>query len=133
MALPSLSTQEIRKIEGLLQGWTTKLTWELLLGRMETDLGIKTTRQTLSTYTSIKTMYNDRKQILRGKPSETLIKFTNQDVRMSERVERLEAELIAANRRIEHQQKFIGEMAFIAKTNPSVMSLMTRLKKRLQG
>lgn len=131
MALPSLSSQEVRKIEGLIQGWTTKLTWALLVLRIETDLGIKTTRQTLNTYTSIKTMFQDRKQALRGKPTVVLLKFTKQDVVLAEQVKRLQAENDALTKRVERQLAFIAEIAAVAKTNPSVMDVLERVKSKV--
>jgi len=128
MALPSLSSQQIRKIEGLIQGWTSKLTWELLVQRIETDLGIKTTRQTLHTYRSIKTMFIDRKQELRGKPTETLIRFTKGDLELAEQNDKLKAENAALTKRVERQQAFISEIAAVAKTNPAVMNVLERVK-----
>lgn len=131
MALPSLSSQQVRKIEGLIQGWTTKLTWDLLLQRIETDLGIKTTRQTLNTYMSIKTMFQDRKQALRGKPTEALLRYTKQDVDMAEQIKRLQADNNALTKRVERQLAFINEIANVAKINPSVMDVLERVKLRV--
>ena len=131
MALPSLSSQQIRKIEGLIQGWTTKLTWDLLVKRIETDFGIKTTRQTLRTYTPIKTMYSDRKQELRGKPTETLIRFTKGDLDLAEQNDKLDAEITSLIKRVERQQAFISEIATMAKTNPAVMDVLERVKLKV--
>lgn len=131
MALPSLSSQQVRKIEGIIQGWTTKLTWALLVQRIETDLCIKTTRQTLNTYISIKTMYTDRKQELRGKPTDTLIRFTKGDLELAEQNNKLKAENVALIKRVERQQAFISEIATIAKTNPAVINVLERLKLKV--
>lgn len=131
MALPSLSSQQVRKIEGLIQAWTTKLTWDLLVKRIETDFGIKTTRQTLSTYTSIKTMFVDRKQQLRGQPTEKLIRFTKGDMELAEKNDKLKAENAALVKRVERQQAFIIEIAAMAKTNPTVMSVLERVKLKV--
>lgn len=133
MALPSLSSQQIRKIEGLIQGWTTKLTWALLVQRIETDIDIKTSRQTLDTYVSIKAMFQDRKQALRGKPTEALIKFTKQDLDMASQIESLNADNAALTKRIERQQAFISEIAEVAQINPSVMSVMEDLKRKVKN
>ena len=131
MALPSLSSQQIRKIEGLVQGWATKLTWDLLVQRIETDLGITTTRQTLHTYTSIQTTYKNRKQKLRGKPTETLIRFTKGDLELAEQNDKLKAENVNLINRIERQQAFISEIAAEAKNNPAVMNLLERVKLKI--
>lgn len=61
MALPSLTTEEIIKIEALIRQWTTKFTWELLVKRIKNDLDIDTTRQTLPKYSSIKKAYQKKK------------------------------------------------------------------------
>lgn len=131
MALPSLSSKDVRKIEGLIQGWTTKLTWDLLVKRIETDLNIKTTRQTLNTYISIKTTFNDKKQHLRGKPTETLLRFTTSDLKLAEQNDKLISENLALNKRVERQQAFISEIAAISKTNPSVMNVLERVKLKV--
>jgi hypothetical protein len=132
MALPSLNSKQIRKIEGLIQGWTTKLTWALLVQRAKTDLEIKTTRQTLNTYQSIKTMFQDKKQELRGHPTKELIKFTKHELNMAEQIQRLTAENSALLERVERQHAFIGEITTIAKFNPSVMSIMEDVKRQIQ-
>ena len=131
MALPSLDTKTIRKIEGLIQGWTTKLTWDLLVQRIETDFGVKTTRQTLNSYTSIKTMYSDKKQQLRGAPSEQLIKFVKSDTEAVIRIQKLESEIASLIRQNEKQRAFISEVAMLAKSNPSVLDLIERVKNRV--
>lgn len=131
MANPSLSTRQIRKIEGLIHGWTTKLTWDLLVGRIKTDLGITTTRQTLNTYTSIKTAYTDKKQMLRGKPTEALMRFTKKDLSLAEENQKLKAENKALNKRTERQQAFIAEIAQQARLNPTLMAMMERVKQQV--
>ena len=131
MALPSLSTSDVRNIEKVINGWSTKLTWDLLVARIETDLGIITTRQTLNTYTSIKTAFSNKKQKLRGKPSDMLLKFTQNDMKMAERIERLTSENEELEIRVEKQRAFIAEIADIAKSNPSVMQVLEKVKRRV--
>ena len=74
MALPSLDTQQVRKIETLIARWQMRLTWGLLVDRIKSDLDIDTTRQTLNSYKSIYNEYCEKKQALRGKPSDEFIK-----------------------------------------------------------
>ncbi|MFT6986471.1 MAG: hypothetical protein ACJAT7_002307, partial [Psychromonas sp.] len=69
MALPSLTQEQVLKIETFIMTWKSKLTWAFLVARIENDLDIKTTRQTLTTYAPIKGAYTIQKQKLRGKPS----------------------------------------------------------------
>ena len=132
MALPSLSSQQLRKIEGLIQGWTTRLTWDLLVQRIETDLDINITRQTLDTYLSISIAFKNRKQALRGKPTEALKKFTKGDLDMASQIEKLNAENTVLNKKVERQMAFISEIAAIAQINPSVMAIMEDLKHKVK-
>jgi hypothetical protein len=62
----SLSNQDIRNICKLIVGWKNKLTWKRLVDAINDDLGIKTTRQTLSEYFAIKQEYDLKKSELRG-------------------------------------------------------------------
>ena len=50
MALPSLNTSQVRKIERLIATWNGKLTWVLLIESIESDLKIKTTVGSESDY-----------------------------------------------------------------------------------
>tara|TARA_R110000868_G_scaffold60030_3_gene184056 strand:+ start:731 stop:1138 length:408 start_codon:yes stop_codon:yes gene_type:complete len=131
MALPSLKTDQVRKIEGLIQGWTTKLTWDLLIGRIESDFAIKTTRQTLNTYVSIKTMYTDKKHKLRGKPSEEIIDVTRSDVELAKTILSLRAQIVALEKRDNKQRAFILEIADQAKSNPLILEVLNRVKERI--
>lgn len=131
MAKPSLSSQQVRKIEGLIKGWGTKLTMKLLLQRIETDLGIITTHTTLYSYAGIAATYKAKKKELRGAPPESLIQFSQQDVDMSNQIKRLKAENAILTARVERQMAFINEIAEAAKNNPSVMNLMENVKLKV--
>jgi hypothetical protein len=131
MALPSLSTTDVRNIEKMINAWSTKLTWDLLVARIESDLGIVTTRQTLNTYGSVKSAFSDQKGKLRGKPKDSLIKIAQSDVKLAERVERLLADNAALEKKVEKQRAFIAEIADVAKSNPAVMSVLEAVKRRV--
>jgi hypothetical protein len=131
MALPSLSTKDVRNIEAMIKAWSAKLTWDLLVERIESDLGIITTRQTLNTYSSIKATFSEQKLVLRGKPSDSLIKFTQGDMKLAERIERLSADNAALESKVEKQRAFIAEIADVAKSNPTVMSVLETVKHRV--
>lgn len=131
MALPSLSTTDVRNIEKMISTWSIKLTWDLLVARIESDLGITTTRQTLNTYGSVKTAFSEQKQKLRGKPKDSLIKFTQSDMKLAERVEKLMEDNTALEFKIEKQRAFISEIADIAKNNPAVMPVLEAVKRRV--
>jgi len=62
----SLSNRDITNICKLIVGWRNKLTWKRLVDAINDDLGIKTTRQTLSEYFAIKQEYGLKKSELRG-------------------------------------------------------------------
>lgn len=62
----SLSNRDIQNICKLTIGWKGKLTWKRLVDAINDDLGIKTTRQTLSEYFAIKQEYDLKKSELRG-------------------------------------------------------------------
>lgn len=66
MALPSLTKEQQRDITRILHRWIGKLTWYMLVERISKSLEIHTTRQTLSTYPSIKNAYNEAKNRNRG-------------------------------------------------------------------
>lgn len=90
MASPSISAQDQRRIEQLIVKWKGKLTWKLLTKAIELELDIKTTRQTLCTYTGIYTAYTNRKSQLRGVTPEVVASITRSDVSARERIARLE-------------------------------------------
>lgn len=131
MALPSLKTVQVRKIEGLIQGWTTKLTWDLLIKRIESDFAITTTRQTLNTYVSIKTMYTDKKEKLRGKATDEIIAITQSQVSLAETILSLRAQIAVLEKRDEKQRAFIEEIALVAKSNLQIMVVLNKVKNRI--
>ncbi|EJL6383361.1 hypothetical protein [Vibrio harveyi] len=139
MALPSLTTEEIIKIEALIKQWTTKFTWELLVKRIKNDLDIDTTRQTLPKYSSIKKAYQKKKKQLSGKPVpedsldylEKLSKFTRADIDRLEQIEKLEAEIEVLREKVKKQLAFIKKLSELADTNPSLLELLNRTKNSL--
>jgi hypothetical protein len=134
MALPSLDTNQTRKIEKLISGWQSKLTWDLLVQRIESDLNIKTTRQTLNTYAGIKEIFSLRKQELRGKPNKELVKFVKSDVDAYERIQRLENENTMLEKRVDKQLAFIQAIADTAKrSNPQLLHILGEIKRNLRG
>ncbi|PWY27666.1 hypothetical protein VV97_18620 [Vibrio vulnificus] len=139
MALPSLTTEEIIKIEALIRQWTTKFTWELLVKRIKNDLDIDTTRQTLPKYSSIKKAYKKKKEQLSGKSVpedsldylEKLSKFTRADIDRFEQIEKLEAEIEVLHEKVKKQLAFIKKLSELADTNPSLLELLNRTKNSL--
>ena len=133
MALPSLTTAQIRKIETLIISWQTKLTWFFLVERIKNDLNISTTRQTLNTYSSIKAAYDKKKQELRGKPTTELIKFIKSDQKAFEQIERLKAENEVLNQKVVTQLAFIKILGELSKSNPLLTALLNKTKQSVQN
>ena len=136
MASKSLETDQQISIQALIRGWEGKLTWDLLVTKIESSLGIVTTRQTLDKYLNIKNEYKQRKQISRGKPVATdnheLLSYLQKDVDLAERVLQLEQELAVAKSEIGKLQAFIQKMASIGQSNPSVMDVFQKTMRQFK-
>lgn len=130
MAFKSLETEQQISVQALIRSWEGKLTWDLLVTKIESSLGIATTRQTLDKYANIKHEYQQKKQVLRGKPvssdNNELISYLQKDVDLAEKVIQLEAQLAVAHSEIGKLQAFIQKLANIGKTNPSVMDVFQK-------
>ncbi|PKM29047.1 MAG: hypothetical protein CVV07_12155 [Gammaproteobacteria bacterium HGW-Gammaproteobacteria-11] len=129
MAVPKVSAQQQRKIEIMLAKWVGKLTWEALVAKVELDLGFKTTRQTLCTYTGINTSYKNRKAQLRGATPSLYTKITASEVRMIEQIEHLKAEVEVLKRNNAEQLRMIERMLSNASAIPN-LDLYALVKKR---
>lgn len=108
--------------------------WALIEGRIETDLGIKISRQALNSspgYEKIRRAYKKRKQELRGIPSPTLISYTKNDMDMARRIEEQRALIEELENSIDKQRAFISAIAEEAKDNPSVREVLVRVKHKI--
>jgi hypothetical protein len=63
-----LSQSNIDLIIGLLDGWSTNLTWETLIDAIESRLHVRYSRQALDRHDRIKLAYTLRKEKLRNSP-----------------------------------------------------------------
>lgn len=130
MAIKSLETEQQISIQALIRSWEGKLTWDLLVTKIESSLGITTTRQTLDKYANIKHEYKQKKQVLRSIPvsseNKELIAYLQQDVDLAQKVIQLEAQLAVAKSEIGKLQAFIQKLSSIGKTNPSVMDVFQK-------
>ncbi|NQY87876.1 MAG: hypothetical protein HRT51_09035 [Colwellia sp.] len=131
MALPSLDTQQVRKIETLIARWQMRLTWGLLVDRIKSDLDIDTTRQTLNSYKSIYNEYCEKKQALRGKPSDEFIKFVKEDENTYKRIKKLEDNVASQEKKIEILTAYIGRIGDAAKLNPSLLALLNKMRREM--
>lgn len=120
MAIPQIAAQQQRAIEVILTKWSGKLTWEALVAKVNLELGLKTTRQTLCTYTGINTCYKKRKAQLRGATPAIYAKITASEVKLIERIEHLEAEIKVLTRNNSEQLRMIERMLANAKSIPNL-------------
>lgn len=90
----NLNDETIALIVGLLDGWSVKLSWDLLIDAIEKRLGVRYTRQALDKHARIKSAYQVAKTRL-GKEygSERRQRLSDVEVgAITERLKRLEAE-----------------------------------------
>lgn len=64
----NISDADVKQIVEILDGWTTKLTWDSLLDKVEGALLCRYTRQTLHGHTEIADAFALAKSRLRGDP-----------------------------------------------------------------
>ncbi|KVD59107.1 hypothetical protein WT24_17210 [Burkholderia sp. MSMB1078WGS] len=63
---PDLTEQRIKAVIDILDDWSGKLTWELLLDVVEKSLGIRYSRFTFAEYPEIANAFSLKKDALRG-------------------------------------------------------------------
>lgn len=137
MAIKSLDTDQQISIQALIRSWEGKLTWDLLVTKIESSLAITTTRQTLDKYLNIKNEYIEKKRLLKGQPvssSDTeLLSFLQKDINLAEKVMQLESELKVAKKEIGYLQAFIREIASIGQSDPNVMAIFQKVLKDIKS
>lgn len=129
MVEPKISAQAQRKIEIMLTKWTGKLTWDALVTRVELELAIKTTRQTLCTYVGISTSYKNKKAQLRGASPSLYTTITASDVKLVEQIENLKAEVEVLKKNNAEQLRMIERIFLNAETIPN-LDLYALVKRR---
>lgn len=120
MVEPKISVQAQRKIEIMLTKWVGKLTWDALVTRVELELAIKTTRQTLCTYVGIATSYKNKKAQLRGASPSLYTKITASDVKLVGQIENLRAEVEVLRKNNAEQLRMIERMLLNASAIPNL-------------
>nr|WP_314899656.1 hypothetical protein [uncultured Deefgea sp.] len=129
MAAPKISAQQQRKIEVILTKWHGRLTWETLVERIELELDIEATRQTLCTYAGINACFKKKKAELRGVTPPLYAEITASDVKMVEQIERLKAEVTILEKNNAEQLRFIERILANAKAIPN-LDLQALIKMR---
>ncbi|CAI8900648.1 Coil containing protein [Pseudomonas sp. IT-P74] len=129
MVEPKISALAQRKIEIMLIKWKGKLTWDALVTKVELELAIKTTRQTLCTYVGISTSYKNKKAQLRGVSPSLYTKITASDVKLDKQIEHLKAEVEVLKKNNAEQLRMIERMLLNANDIPN-LDLYALVKKR---
>lgn len=136
MATKSLDIEQQISIQALIRGWEGKLTWDLLVTRIESSLAITTTRQTLDKYLNIRNEYKDRKRLLRGQPvsvnNSALLTYLQKDIELAEKIIQLEAELKVAKDEIGYLQAFVQKIVNIGQVDPNVMAIFQRAMRSIE-
>ena len=129
MASPKISSSLQNKIEKLIKKWHGKLTWALLVDRIELEFGFKTTRQTLCTYTGIDTSYHNKKSELRGATPALYTKMTASDVGLVKQNDNLVTEVEDLKEKNAEQFRMIERMLSNANDIPN-LDLKDLVKRR---
>lgn len=129
MALPKISSALQRKIEALILSWKGKLTWNKLVNQIELEIGLKTTRQTLCTYSGIAATFKNKKSEIRDIPTEITRKITTTDIKLQEKIDRLENEIEILKRNNSEQIRFIDRILANARALPNI-NLKALIKER---
>ncbi|SNR39745.1 hypothetical protein [Puniceibacterium sediminis] len=90
-----LTDQKIGIIVQIIDGWTGKLTWNLLIAKVEPVCGLYS-RQGLEKHSRIKSAFNSRKSHVRNERGSSIAHLSDVEAKLLERLERVEAE----NRRL---------------------------------
>ncbi|CAK1830947.1 conserved hypothetical protein [Vibrio crassostreae] len=137
MAIKSLDTDQQISIQALIRSWEGKLTWDLLVTKIEASLTIVTTRQTLDKYPNIKNEYKTKKQALKSKSMSTAnvaqLSFLQKDIDLANKVVQLKTELKVAKDEIGYLQAFIQKLANISQSNPAVMEVLSKTLQNIES
>lgn len=137
MAVKSLDTDQQNSIQALIRSWEGKLTWDLLVTRVESSLAITTTRQTLDKYLNIKNEYKNKKRSLKEKPISSdkieLLTYLQKDIDLAEKIIQIEAELKVAKDEIGYLQAFIQKVAQMGQHDPNVMAIFNKTLREIEA
>ncbi|MCD9489941.1 hypothetical protein GLP30_03745 [Photobacterium phosphoreum] len=114
MAYLSLTSENQRNIQAIIRSWNGKLTWNLLINKITNELEIKTTRQTLNSYLSIKNEYQLKKYNQKKEGINLLVNdsypTTNleiENIKLKEKTRKLEAKIEILEQQCGSQLKLI--------------------------
>lgn len=78
-----LTSQKVNSIVRIIENWETKLTWDLLVARIKSELGFSITRQGLNSYAPVAEAFRQQKQRLKMRKlgfAETAIPDTSKEM-----------------------------------------------------
>ncbi len=99
-----LTDNKIDAIVEIIDGWTDRLTWELLVNKIAAKFG-RYTRQALDKHARISDAFTERKKFLRSGHKRSTAHLSELAKKSVERIERLEAE----NRRLRAENNSLLE------------------------
>jgi hypothetical protein len=132
MASLSLTSHQVRQIEKILHRWLDKLTWVALVKKIDRDLEIQTTRQTLDTYKSIKQAFDDAKLRLRGTPKSyrKMPEMSLEKADLVDKIQKAENELLGVRKQNQRLQGLLNDIRKEAENNPLLMELLVSVKRQ---
>ncbi|QFI38140.1 hypothetical protein FR932_09935 [Moritella marina ATCC 15381] len=137
MALKLLGTNKQISIQTLIRSWEGRLTWDLLVTKINVELGISITRQTLDQYSNIKNEFKEKKRLLRGKPvvqsNIKLLSYLQSDIDMAQKIIQLENKLAVIEDEVGYLQAFINKISNIAQSNPIAMDIFQKTLSDIQA
>lgn len=101
----NLDDADIKRIVEILDGWTEKLTWELLIDAIQLRMHNRYTRQTLHKHQRIKNAFELRKSGLADGDGKTKVSNSPELQKAIEKIARLEVE----NKRLESENEQLLE------------------------
>lgn len=119
-AKPKITDDIQFKIERMIRLWESKLTWNLLTDKIEIELGIKVSRQTLEDYKGIYSTYKQQKEFIRGVNPKVEKAITKSDVTLVARIEKLQVEIELKDKTINEQKRFLQRILQNASELPSL-------------
>lgn len=111
------------KIVAMLKRWNSKITWDLLIKRIEVELNIIVTKPTLSKYNRIKTEFDRAKARYNGSAKLTpdvLKKITADEVSYHQKYMRCKAEMDVMQENLDAQLALIDKMLKNAEEHPNI-------------
>lgn len=128
MASKTLTSKEIKEIKKLIVSFRSKLTWNNLVARINNELGITITRQTLDKYSEIKQTFQLKKDRLRKNVASAPNSTVQQ---LYDKIERLEIEQNQLKQKLSKTQSFVRLIADEAKNTPLLLDVLNRVKNKI--